>query len=85
MSQVIQFLAASGNNAQLCAADYADSVALLQIDGDQKRALLDRDPLALAELLNGRTRMFCFVNLPDKDEPEPLQDDEDGDLPEEQV
>lgn len=85
MSQIIQFLDAAGSNGQLSAADYAASVAMLQIDTNQKQALLDRDPVALAALLDGRMRMFCFINSPDSDEPEPLQDDEDGDMPEEQI
>ncbi|MDQ3510991.1 MAG: hypothetical protein M3414_04765 [Pseudomonadota bacterium] len=81
MSQVIEFLDAAGSNAQLSAVDYAASVAMLQVDADEKRALLDRDHLALAALLDGRTETCCHISLPDGDEPEPMQDDED-DIPE---
>lgn len=81
MSQIIQFLDAAGSKAPLSAADYAASVAMLQIDDNQKQALLDRDPLALAALLDGRSKMYCYINAPDRDDPEPMQD-EDGDVPE---
>lgn len=83
MSQVIQFLDAAGSNARQSPVEYAASVAMLQIDAEQKQALLDHDHLALTALLDGRTRMFCYINSPDSDEPEPLQDDDDGDAPEE--
>ncbi|MBA3485767.1 MAG: hypothetical protein H0T88_01010 [Lysobacter sp.] len=79
MSQIIQFLDAAGSNARQSAVDYAASVAMLQIDAEQKQALLDHDHLALTALLEGRTRMFCYINSPDSDEPEPMQDDDDGD------
>lgn len=82
MSQVIRFLDAAGCNTQLSAADYAASVAMLQVDADQMQALLDRDHLALATLLDGRSKMYCYVNSPDKDEPEPTPDDDDDDMPE---
>lgn len=82
MSQVIQFLDAAGSNAQLSAVDYAASVAMLQVDADEKQALLDRDHLALATLLDGRSKMYCYINSPDSDEPEPMDDDDDGGMPE---
>lgn len=82
MSKIIQFLDAAGSNAQLSAADYAASIAMLQIDDDQKQALLDRNHLALTALLDGRSKMYCYINAPDRDEPEPMQDDDDGGVPE---
>lgn len=82
MSQVIQLLDTAGSNAKLSAADYTALVAKLQIDADQKQALLDRDHVALAAMLNGPEKPCCHISLPYSDEPEPMQDEEDVDLPE---
>ena len=83
MSNVIQFLEAMGRDPGVhgaSAADYAASVALLEIDGAQQQALLTRNPAALNDLLDGRSRMFCFVNTPSPDDHEAIpDDDEDGD------
>lgn len=76
MSKIIEFLEVAGSNPQLSAADYAASIAMLQINAEQKQALLDRDHLALSELLKGRAQMCCHISLPSRDEPEPMQDDE---------
>ena len=83
MSNVIQFLEAMGRNPGvhgLSAADYAASVALLEIDGAQQQALLDRNPAALNGLLEGRAKMFCMISTPDKRAPGEAPDD-DGYVP----
>ena len=85
MSNVIQFLEAMGRNPGvhgLSAADYAASVALLEIDGAQQQALLDRNAVAINDLLEGRSRMFLLVNTPSPDDHEATPGDdenEDGD------
>jgi len=83
MSNVIRFLEAMGRNPGihgLTAADYAASVALLGIDRAQQQALLDRNPLALNDLLDGRPKMFLLINIPNPDDHEAIPgDDEDGD------
>lgn len=82
MSNVIQFLEAMGRNPGvhgLSAADYAASVALLEIDEAQQQALLDRDHAALNDLLEGRPKMMCYINTPSPDDHEAIPDDDDSD------
>ena len=82
MSNVIQFLEAMGRNPGvhgLSAADYAASVALLEIDGAQREALLTRNPAALNDLLEGRSKMFLLINTPNPDDHEAIPDDDDSD------
>lgn len=83
MSNVIQFLEAMGRNPGVhgtSAADYAATVALLEIDGAQQKALLDRNPVALNGLLQGREKMFCMVSTPGERAPGEAPDD-DGYVP----
>ena len=62
MSHVIQFLAAMGRNTgKLSAVEYAATVSSLGLDRPCERALIDRDPAALNELLDGRDNMRCIV------------------------
>jgi len=83
MSNVIQFLEAMGRNPGVhgtSAADFAATVALLEIDGAQQQALLDRNPAALNDLLDGRSTMMFYVNTPSPDDHEAIPDDDsDGD------
>ena len=82
MSNVIQFLEAMGRNpglSRLSAADYAASVAALDLQDEQRDALLTRDQDALNGLLGGRTKMYCYVARPDEREQESIPDDKDGD------
>ena len=82
MSNVIQFLEAMGRNPGVhgaSAADYAASVALLEIDGAQQQALLDRNPAALNGLLDGRSKMMFYINTPSPDDHEAIPDDDDSD------
>jgi len=48
------------------AADYAASVATLNVDASQQQALLSRDHAALNALLDGRAKMHCFVVAADE-------------------
>ncbi len=73
MSEVIRFLDAAGGNPHLSAANFAAAVAMLQIDAGQKQALLDGDHLALSALLDGRAKMYCYINAPDDDDRDPMQ------------
>lgn len=87
MSNVIQFLEAMGRNPAVhgaSAADYAATVALLEIDGAQRRALLDRNAVALSGLLEGRTKMFCMIATPDERAPGDSPDQDDGFTPDEE-
>lgn len=84
MSNVVQFIERLGMDPKcLSAAEYAASVAALDVDEAQRRALLDRDPHALSALLGGRGTMMCVV-WP-ADEPAPQDDQPDGDQPAEDV
>lgn len=65
------------------AAEYAAAVALLDADKAQQQALLDRNPSALNELLNGRARMMFMVNTPSPDDHEAIPDDDDDGVPDE--
>jgi hypothetical protein len=62
MSHVIQFLAAMGSSpGKLSAVEYAATVSSLGFDLPCERALIDRDPATLNELLGGRESMRCIV------------------------
>ena len=77
MSNVVQFIERLGRDPKgLSIADYTASVAALDIDEEQRRALLERDQDALSALLGGREKMMCVV-WP-ADEPG-RQDDQPGD------
>ena len=76
MSSVIQFLASVGSKP-LTAAEYGATVALLDVEDSQRQALFGRDHGALADLLGGRSKMYCMVVAPnEEDEPEQAPDDE---------
>ena len=77
MSNAIQFLEAMGRNARVhgaSAADYAASVALLEIDAAQQQALLACDAAALNRLLEGQAKMFCIIATPDEEAPDEAPD-----------
>ena len=79
MSNVIQFLEALGSNpalTKLSASEYAATVAALDADDAQRKALIDADQAALSGLLGGRQEMSCLV-WP-ADEPTPSEDDQSG-------
>lgn len=77
MSSVIQFLEAAGRGLALSPARYAAAVAALDVDDAQRQALLDRDYIALNELLDGRAKVLCLITTPDQ-EHESNPDDSDG-------
>ena len=77
MSSVIQFLEAMGRNPGVhgaSAADYAATVALLEIDDAQRQALLACDATALNSLLEGQAKMFCIIATPDEEAPDEAPD-----------
>ena len=68
MTNVIQILEKMGSNPSRSAGDYAATVSALDLDGQQKRALLQNDPAALNELLAGRKQVFCAIFAEEADE-----------------
>lgn len=90
MSNVIGFLETLGSRPALSPADYANAVALLDADGAQREALLDRNATGLGNLLGGQPRMWCAVFAPDeqpdveqpaREEPTPEDPDREEPLP----
>ncbi len=79
MSNAIQFLESMGSKP-LSASSYAASVALLDIEHDHRRALLDRNHSALNDLLGGRAKLMCVVFSPDEEE-QPDGDEPSEDTP----
>lgn len=86
MSDVVSFLEALGRDAMtgngLAAEGYASRVEVLDIDDDQRTALINRDADALGRLLQGRQVMLCSVFPADEpqregegDEPDDRPDD----------
>ena len=69
MSNVIRFLASIATH-QLSAADFAASVAALDVDSLQKRALLSGDQAALSDLLGGRSNVFFGVFAAEEEDEE---------------
>ena len=59
-SQVIRFLEALGSNP-VGMSDFNASVTMLDIDAEQRRALLDGNGTALSNALGGRETMRCLV------------------------
>lgn len=67
MSNVIRFLESLGS-APLTAADYAASVAVLNVGDGERQALFGRDYAALSDLLGGRPKMYCSVVAPNEED-----------------
>ena len=65
MLNTIRFLETMGANV-VSPADYAATVAALDVDQSEKVALLQRDHVALNDLLEGRQKMFFSVLSPDE-------------------
>lgn len=86
MSNVIQFLETLGSNPALArrsAAEYAATVASLDVGDAERQSLLVRDHAALSDLLGGRAKMLCSIFPSEHEEQkddnqreheEPLQD-----------
>jgi hypothetical protein len=66
MSNVIRFLETMGRKP-ISPADFAATVAALEIEAPQRKALLDRDQSALNELLDGRRQLRCAIFAADED------------------
>jgi hypothetical protein len=66
MSNIIRFLETMGSKP-ISPADYAATVAALEIGAPQRKALLDRDQDALNELLDGRRQLRCAIFAADED------------------
>lgn len=64
MSNVIQFLESLGSNQALSSADYAASVAALDVNDAQRQALICRDHRGLSDLHEGRATMRCLIMTP---------------------
>ena len=79
MSNVIRFLESLGSNPSNCLspADYAATVALLDVDKAQQDALLQRDFVQLGELLGSRPTVLFAIYAPDEDETEEEPDSEE--------
>lgn len=67
MSNVIRFLETIGGKPALSAVEYAATVAMLDAEMPQKRALLQRDPAALNDLLVGPKKLLCAIFAADED------------------
>jgi hypothetical protein len=66
MSNIIRFLESMGSKP-ISPADYAATVAALEMGDPQRKALLDRDQDALNELLDGRRQLRCAIFAADED------------------
>ena len=64
MSNAIRFLEHLGSRP-LSAAEYAAGVAALEVDEAQRRALLDRNAVALNDLLGGRRKLMFAILAPE--------------------
>jgi hypothetical protein len=67
MSNVIRFLESVGSKP-LTAAEYAATVAVLNVEDSERKALFDCDREALSDLLGGRSKMYCVVVAPDEED-----------------
>ena len=66
MSNIIRFLETMGSKP-ISPAEYAATVAALEVGASQRKALLDRDQDALNELLDGRRQLRCAIFAADED------------------
>lgn len=88
MSNVIAFLESMGKDASAhssSADEFVAAVNALGLDDAPRQALLDRDDVALGDLLGGRMKMMCLL-FPADGEGEEKKDDQpdDGDGDDEQ-
>ena len=62
MSNVIRFLEGLGSSSvKWSPAEYAANVATLEVEDTQRKALLDRDQVALGTSLGARSGMRCII------------------------
>lgn len=81
MSEVIRFLENMATTAFGSAsdADLSEAAAGFDITQDEKKAVVDRDPSALSQLLGGRTQMFFGLVAPEREQP--YREDEGEETP----
>lgn len=82
MSNIVSFLEELGRNpALLTDQQYMDAVASLGLDADSQAALVNRDAVRLAELLQAPAVTFCGLFPAEEEQPvkedEPDEDDRD--------
>ena len=78
VSNAIRFLETMGAAASLqTTAGYVAAVVALDVEADQRAALLDRDVASLARLLEARPAMFCMILAPDEGKEDESREDSD--------
>lgn len=87
MSNVIAFLEAMGQDAaksRLQGEEFTAAVDALGLDDAPRQALLQRDAVAIGDLLGGRHTVLCALFPADDDnQKDNDQDDDKGDSPDE--
>jgi hypothetical protein len=78
--EVMKFLESIGS-APMLDSEYVDAVQSLDIDSEQRVALLSRNSDQLGRLLGGRDIMYCSVLAPDHEDA-PVLPEEPADEPE---
>ena len=84
MSNVIRFLETMGANAvaaRLAAVDYSGTIASLEVNDQEKQALLGRDDSKLKSLLDSKHKMFCMIFSPEEEAPHSPEPDDGVDTP----
>lgn len=84
MSNVIRFLETMGANAaaaRLAANDFSGAVASLELNDQEKKALLGCDDSKLKSLLDTRHTMFCMIFSPEEEAPKTPEPDGGVDTP----
>lgn len=80
--RLLETLATGAYRPPLSDAQLEAAASRLEIESDQKNALLSRDHPALSALLGGRTRMFFGLATPQRDAP--MREEEEEPAPEEE-
>lgn len=86
MSDAIRLLESLGRAPAhvLESSGFTEMLDAMEVEGDEREALLARDPSRLAGLLQARATMVCLIAVPAQDEPvtdapDPLGDPDAGD------
>lgn len=80
MSNVIRFMELLGAAApvgNLASERYLAVLDQLEIVGESRRALLDRDVQAICDLENARPKMVCMIATPDGAEEQDIPEQQD--------
>jgi len=67
MTNIIRFLESMGSAPALSRDQFIRTVSALDVGQEGRRALLDRDGVALNKLLEGRDELRCAVFAEDED------------------